>query len=195
MGNHYWNAVNGREFQLPLGASSVPLGKRGALPPPPIPAPGRETTLPRMGGNYENSQWFRSLSAHENTQRGESAYGLPLVFEGLLPRSNAFLPPRRYGFFSLSLEPRAIELDAFLFFFFLIRVLFICLVFDRLSFSCSIFLFKYFRYHTRVKKREHRVDQLYSIFIEIDGMVGEEEFLISLLFFFKNSNFNYISKV
>lgn len=34
MGNHYWNAVNGREFQLPLGASSVPLGKRGALLPP-----------------------------------------------------------------------------------------------------------------------------------------------------------------
>lgn len=52
-----------------------------------------------------------------------------------------------------------------------------------------------------MKKREHRVDQLYSIFIEIDGMVGEEEFLISLLFFLKirilityrkcNDNFNF----
>ena len=171
--------------------------ERRSTPPPPIPpAPGRETTLPRMGGNYENSQWFRSLSAHENTQRGESAYGLPLVFEGLLPRSNAFLPPRRYGFFLFLSNLVQLNLTLFfLFFFFLIRILFICLVFDRLSFSCSIFLFKYFRYHTRVKKREHRVDQLYSIFIEIDGMVGEEEFLISLLFFFKNSNFNYISKV
>lgn len=118
MGNHYWNAVNGREFQLPLGASSVPLGKRGALPPPPIPAPGRETTLPRMGGNYENSQWFRSLSAHENTQRGESAYGLPLVFDGLLPRSNAFLPPRRYGFFLFLSNLVQLNLTLFFFFFF-----------------------------------------------------------------------------
>lgn len=93
--------------------------ERRSTPPPPIPpAPGRETTLPRMGGNYENSQWFRSLSAHENTQRGESAYGLPLVFDGLLPRSNAFLPPRRYGFFLFLSNLVQLNLTLFFFFFF-----------------------------------------------------------------------------
>lgn len=169
MGNHYWNAVNGREFQLPLGASSVPLGKRGALPPPPIPAPGRETTLPRMGGNYENSQWFRSLSAHENTQRGESAYGLPLVFDGLLPRSNAFLPPRRYGFFLFLSNLVQLNLTLFFFFFWFEFFLFVWFLIDYL-FHVVFFFLSIFDIIWGWKKGN--VDQLYSIFIEIDGMMS-----------------------
>lgn len=197
MGNHYWNAVNGREFQLPLGASSVPLGKRGALLPPLL-SLQRQAAKPPFHG-WEGITRIRNDSARcrrtKTHSGGNRPTGCPSCSRGYYLGLMLSSLQDAMDFFLFLSNLVQLNLTLFFFFFFLIRVLFICLVFDRLSFSCSIFLFKYFRYHTRVKKREHRVDQLYSIFIEIDGMVGEEEFLISLLFFFKNSNFNYISKV
>lgn len=143
---------------MPLGASSVPLGKRGALLPPLL-SLQRQAAKPPFHG-WEGITRIRNDSArcrrtktHSGGNRPtgcpscSTGYYLGLMLSSLQDAMDFFL------FLSNLVQ---LNLTLFFFFFFLIRVLFICLVFDRLSFSCSIFLFKYFRYHMRVKKRECR---------------------------------------
>lgn len=103
MGNHYWNAVNGREFQLPLGASSVPLGKRGVYPSLSL-SSLRQAAKPPFHG-WEGITRIRNDSAR--CRRTKTHGGNPgdrptgcLVFDGLLPRSNAFPQDAMDFFFS-----------------------------------------------------------------------------------------------
>lgn len=171
MGNHYWNAVNGREFQLPLGASSVPLGKRGVYPSLSL-SSLRQAAKPPFHG-WEGITRIRNDSAR--CRRTKTHGGNPgdrptgcLVFDGLLPRSNAFPQDAMDFFFSFlfffQLELCAIRgawcFSSFFFFDFCfnlssfgIVLFFLYLVFVIREWASidylfhGFFLFLFFKYH------------------------------------------------